>query len=188
MTPVTSIIAPPAVDLAPGRWSIDPGHAEVAFVGRHFGLTKVRGRFTDVRGTVEVSPTLEESTVEVIIGMASVASGSPDRDNHLVSGDLFDIENHPTATFRSTAIVAPGTTGTIAGDLTIKGVTRPVILDVEFVGATTDPWDNERAVFTASTTINRDDFGVTWNMVLEAGGVLVSKEVRIEIDLELVRQ
>lgn len=173
---------------AAGTWAIDPGHAEVAFVGRHFGLTKVRGRFTGVDGAVHITDDVTDSTVEVTIDMASVDSGSTDRDDHLRSADLFDVEQHPTATFRSTRVETDGTTGTVHGDLTIKGVTRAVALDVEYLGHARDPWDNERAVFSAAATVNRDDWGISWNMVLDAGGLLVSKEIRLEIEVELVRQ
>lgn len=184
----TTPTAPTSVELTPGRWVVDPGHAEVAFVGRHFGLTKVRGRFTGVDGVVDVGTPIEDSTLEVVIDMATVESGSDDRDEHLRSADLFDVEEFPAATFRSTAIAIDGASGTIVGELTIKDVTRPVVLDVDFLGQAVDPWDNERAVFSASTTLDRTDFGVSWNMVLETGGLLVSKEIRLEIDVELVRQ
>lgn len=119
--------------------------------------------------------------------MTSVDSGSTDRDDHLRSAELFDVDAHPTATFRSVSIETAGQSGSIIGDLTIKGITRRVVLDTTFVGAATDPWDNERAVFSASTVINREDFDVSWNMLLEAGGLLVSKEIRIEIEVEIVR-
>ena len=185
--PVTTIHQ--SLDLTPGTWAIDPGHAEVAFVGRHLGLTKVRGRFTGIEGAVRVGPELVQSSVEVTIDMTSVESGSRDRDEHLRSSDLFDVAAHPTATFRSTGItVASPSAGQLDGELTIKGVTRPVRLDVEHLGLVTDPWGGERAVFSATTSINREDFGVTWNMPLDAGGLLVSREIRIEIDVELVRQ
>jgi polyisoprenoid-binding protein YceI len=170
-----------------GTWTIDSGHAGVGFVGRHFGLTRIRGRFTGVEGTVTIAEPVEQSTVAVVIAMDSVDSGDQTRDDHLRSADLFDVEHHPTATFRSTGVTAAGGTGRLSGDLTIKGVTRPVELDVEFVGGVADPWGNERAVFSASGLINREDWGLTWNMVLEAGGVLVSKEIRLEIDVELIR-
>lgn len=174
---------------AAGTWVIDPGHADVAFVGRHLMFTKVRGRFTDVSGTVVIAEDPRESHVEVAIGMASVSSGSKDRDDHLRSPDLFDVERYPTATFRSTAVDWSGGRGAaVTGDLTLHGVTRPVVLDVEFAGATTDPWGAERAVFSASTEIDREDWDLTWNMALETGGILVSKRVRIEIDVETVRQ
>ena len=171
----------------PGMWRVDPGHAEVAFIGRHFGLTKIRGRFTGVSGAVTIASDIAESVVSVDIDMASVSSGDQARDDHLRSADFFDVDHHPVATFRSTGVQADGPTGTLAGELTIKGVTRPIDLDVEFLGATRDPWGNERTVFTAATTVNREDWGLTWNMLLEAGGLLVSKEIRIEIEIELIR-
>jgi polyisoprenoid-binding protein YceI len=173
---------------AAGRWAIDPGHAEVAFIGRHFGLTKVRGRFTGVTGMINVADDIASSDVDVVIDMGSVSSGDRSRDDHLRSSDFFDVEHHPTATFRSTGIVANGAAGIIHGDLTIKNVTRAVALDVEHLGQVADPWGGERSVFSASATINREHWGLTWNMLLEAGGLLVSKEIRLEIEVELVRQ
>ena len=175
--------------LAAATWAIDPGHAEVAFVGRHFGLSRVRGRFTGIDGAVRVDDDIERSSIDVTIDMASVESGSTARDEHLRSSDLFDVTAFPTASFRSTSIlVTSPADGHVDGELTIKGVTRPVRLDVEHVGQVTDPWGGERAVFSASTVINREHFGVSWNMPLAAGGLLVSKDIRIEIDVELVRQ
>ena len=171
-----------------GTWAIDPGHAEVAFIGRHFGLTKIRGRFTGVNGTVLIADEPNGSTVSVDIETASVSSGDRTRDDHLRSVDFFDVDQHPTATFRSTNVDINGTSGTMTGDLTIKGITKPVTLSVTFAGAATDPWGGERSVFSASGQINREDWGLTWNMVLEAGGLLVSKQINLEIDVELVLQ
>lgn len=171
-----------------GVWQIDPGHAEVGFVGRHFGLTKVRGRFTGVVGAVVITDDPAQSSVEVTIDMRTVSSGDNSRDEHLRSGDLFDVEHHPTAIYRSTAVTVNGTSGTVDGDLTIKGVTRPVRLQVDYLGHASDPWGNERAVFSATSRINREDWGLTWNMVLEAGGLLVSKEIDLEIEVELIHQ
>lgn len=173
---------------AAGEWAIDPGHAEVGFVGRHFGLTKVRGRFVGVAGLVVIAEDIAESTVTVEIDMDSVSSGDETRDDHLRSGDFFDVAEHPTATFTSTGFAVDGSQGTLDGDLTIKGVARPVTLHVEYLGHAKDPWDNERTVFSASADINREDWDLTWNMVLEAGGLLVSKEIRIEIEVELIQQ
>lgn len=173
---------------APGTWAIDPGHTEVGFVGRHFMLTKVRGRFTGVRGAVTIAEDPADSRLEVVIDMASVSSGDQTRDDHLRSPDLFDVERHPTATFTSTAVRWAGTRGTADGDLTILGVTRPVTLDIAFAGHVHDPWGQDRAVFSASAQINREDWGLTWNMVLEAGGILVSKDIRLEIEVETIRQ
>jgi polyisoprenoid-binding protein YceI len=173
---------------APGTWRIDPGHAEVGFVGRHFGLTKVRGRFTGVSGDVVVAEDVAGSSVAVEIDMATVSSGDDARDEHLRSADLFDVAAHPTATFRSTALRAEGASGELDGELTIKGVTRPVTLDVDYLGHAHDPWGNDRAVFSASTTVDREDWGLTWNMLLDTGGLLVSKRIRLEIEVELIRQ
>lgn len=177
-----------SVDLAPGAWRIDPGHADVGFVGRHFGLTKIRGRFTGVEGTVVIADDITRSIIDVVIGMATVSSGDTSRDDHLRSADFFDVANHPTGRFRATGITADNASGSIAGELTLKGITRPVMLDAEFLGTVIDPWDGERAVFSANTTIDREDWGLTWNMLLEAGGLLVSKRIQLEIEVELVRQ
>ena len=173
---------------APGTWEIDPGHADVSFVGRHFMVTRVRGRFTGVTGAVEIGERMEDSRVDVTIDMATVTSGNETRDEHLRSADLFDVATYPTATFRSTEVSWRGTAGTVLGELTIHGVTRTVPLEVTFEGHARDPWGADRAIFSARTTVDREDFGVSWNVALEAGGLLVSKEITIEIDLETVRQ
>ncbi len=173
---------------ATGLWKVDPGHAEVAFVGRHFLLTKVRGRFTGVDGEVHIGADPEASSVTVTIDMASVHSGDGTRDSHLRSADLFDVANHPTATFRSTAVAWDGTSGTLAGDLTIKGITKPVTLTVGYIGYAQDPWGSDRAVFSARGRINREDWGVSWNMPLARGGLLVSTEIDLELEVELIRQ
>lgn len=173
---------------AAGQWEIDPGHTEVAFIGRHFGLTKIRGRFSDVSGTVTLAEDIAHSTVDVQIAMASVESGNETRDDHLRSNDLLDVDAHPTASFTSTELLTDGTSARMTGDLTIKGTTRTVTLEVDYLGHATDPWSNERAVFSASTTIDREDWGLTWNMALDTGGLLVSKQIRIQIDAELIRQ
>ena len=173
---------------APGRWQIDPGHSEVAFIGRHFMLTKVRGRFTGVTGAITVAEDPAESTVEVTIDMASVESGSQARDDHLRSPDFFDVTRHPTATFAARAGGWQGTRGQLAGDLTICGITRPVTLQAEYLGHVADPWGGQRAIFTAQGALNREDWDLTWNMPLDGGGLLVSKDIRIEIEAEAVLQ
>jgi len=173
---------------AAGRWSIDPGHAEVGFVGRHLVFTKVRGRFRDVKGEIVIGDDPLDSTVEVTIGMASVDSGDETRDGHLRSADLFDAEQFPEATYRGRVASWSGSRAKVRGDLTLKGVSRPVELDVEYLGFVTDPWGGERAIYSAAATINREDWGVSWNMVLETGGLLVSREIRLEIELETVRE
>jgi polyisoprenoid-binding protein YceI len=171
---------------ATGAWEIDPGHADVAFTGRHFMVTKVRGRFTDVTGTVTIAEDINDSRVDVVIGMASVESGNAARDEHLRSGDLFDVERFPQATFRSSRVDWHGTAGRVHGDLTIHGVTREVVLEVTFEGHARDPWGSDRAIFSAHTYVNREDFGITWNMALETGGVLVSKDITINLEIETI--
>lgn len=172
---------------APGRWQIDPGHAQVGFLGRHLQLTKVRGRFRDVSGEITVAEPPADSEVAVTIDMASVESGNPTRDDHLRSADLFDVERYPTATFRGRLGAWDGARGQVVGELTIKDVTRRVVLDTAFHGAVTDPWGAERIVFSATADIDREDWGITWNMALEAGGLLVSKRIRLEVDVEAVK-
>ncbi|HEY7484178.1 MAG TPA: YceI family protein [Streptosporangiaceae bacterium] len=169
------------------EWKVDAGHAEVGFVGRHFMITKVRGRFTNVEASVHIAERPEDSTVEAVIDMTSVHTGDKTRDDHLRSPDFFDVENHPRATFRSTAVSWDATTGTMTGDLTIKEVTHPVTLDVEYLGYAHDPWGNDRAVFSAHGKVNREDWGLTWNLPLDSGGLLVSKEIDLVIEIETIR-
>jgi polyisoprenoid-binding protein YceI len=172
---------------AAGPWSIDPGHAEVAFIGRHFMLTKVRGRFTEVSGVVHIGDDPADSVVDVTIAMASVSSGSQERDDHLRSSDFFDVARHPHATFRSTAVTWSGSSAVVTGDLTLCDVRRPVVIDIEYLGVARDPSGGERAIYSGSTEINREDWGLTWNVALEAGGILVSKKIRLEFEIETIR-
>ena len=170
--------------LTTGTWTIDPTHSEVGFVARHLMVTKVRGSFADVAGTVEVADELAQSVANVTIQTASVTTGTADRDGHLRSADFFDVENFPEMTFRSTSFDGDP----LAGDLTIKGITKPVTLDVEFNGVATDPWGNEKAAFEAAGELNRTDWGLTWNANLEKGGVLVSEKIKLVIDVQLAKQ
>jgi polyisoprenoid-binding protein YceI len=171
---------------APGTWAVDPGHSDVGFIGRRFGLTRVRGRFANVDGTVVIADDITQSTVDVTIDMASVDSGFTRRDDSLRSTNFFDVERHPLATFRSTSIDEAGAAGKLTGDLTIKGISRPVILDIEYLGCVRDPWNTERAIFRAAATINRERWGIDWNMVVDAGRLAVSKDIKLDIELELV--
>ena len=173
---------------APGAWVVDPGHAEVAFVGRHLMLTKARGRFTGVDATIRIADDPNDTEITAVIDMASVNSGDATRDDHLRSGDFFDVERHPQAVFRSTRIDWNGAAGTMVGDLTIKDVTRQVELTVDYLGHARDPWDNDRAVFEAHGEVDRRDWDLTWNMTLDTGGLLVSNAIRLELQVELVRQ
>ncbi len=170
--------------LTTGTWAIDPTHTEVGFVARHLMVTKVRGSFTDVSGTVEVADDVTKSVANVVIKTASVSTGTADRDGHLRSADFFDVETYPEITFVSTAFDGE----TLTGDLTIKDVTKSVTLDVEFNGVATDPWGNEKAAFEATTEVNRTDWGLTWNANLEKGGVLVSEKVKLVLDVQLAKQ
>jgi polyisoprenoid-binding protein YceI len=170
--------------LTTGTWVIDPTHSEVGFVARHLMVTKVRGSFADVTGTVQVADEVAQSVADVTIQTASVTTGTADRDGHLRSADFFDVENFPQITFVSTSFDGD----TLAGDLTIKGITKPVTLDVEFNGVATDPWGNDKAAFEATGELNRTDWGLTWNANLEKGGVLVSEKIKLVIDVQLAKQ
>ncbi|HEY2702628.1 MAG TPA: YceI family protein [Candidatus Dormibacteraeota bacterium] len=171
-----------------GTWAIDPSHSSIEFSVRHLMAARVRGHFTRFSGTVVVGETLEESSVAAEIDAASIDTRSPDRDAHLRSADFLDVEHHPTLTFRSTALRhAGGQEWRIDGELTIRGITRPVTLDATYHGSMRDPWGNERLGAHATTTIDRDEYGLTWNQPLETGGLLLGKKVEIEIDVEAVR-
>lgn len=172
-----------------GTYSIDKAHTTVEFVGRHLMITKVRGRFTDFEGQIVIGETPEQSSVEVTIDTASVNSGDDKRDGHLRGDDFLDVENYPHITFRSTSVeVGRDGTAKITGDLTVKDATRPVTLDVEFDGASPDPWGGQRLGFTASAEIDREDWGLTWNVALETGGMLVGKKIRLEFNVQAVKQ
>ena len=170
-------------DLKPGVWNIDASHSEVGFVARHLMVSKVRGQFKDFSAVVTVAEPFAQSSVEATVQMASVDTNSSDRDTHVKSAEFFDVENNPVMTFTSTKV----TDRTLEGVLTIKGVTKQVTLDLEFGGVSADPWGGTRAGFEASTEINRKDFGLTWNVALEGGGVLVGEKVKIILDVELVQ-
>ena len=170
-----------------GVFELDGTHTSVEFVGRHLMITKVRGRFSDVRGRITIGEDPEQSHVEVGIAAASLSSGHPDRDAHLKSADFFDVEQYPEITFASTSVRAlPDGAWDVVGDLTVHDVTRSVSLRVDFDGADISPLGDERIGFSAATEINREDFGLTWNMALETGGLLVGKTVRIELAVQAI--
>ena len=172
---------------APGKYAIDPAHTSVEFIGRHLMITKVRGRFPEVSGTITIDDEPERSHVEVELQVASLDTGNSDRDGQLRSPDFFDVDEYPTITFRSTDVEA-GTSGTwaVTGDLTVRDVTRPITLEVDFDGANVSPIGDERIAFSAAAEVDREDWGLTWNMALETGGVLVGKKVRIELNVQAV--
>lgn len=169
------------------QWNFDPSHSSAEFAARHLMVSTVRGSFRNVTGTINFDPdNIEASSVEATINVSEMTStGIPDRDNHLKSADFLDAEKYPTITFKSTKVEKKSDTeARVTGDLTIRGVTRPVTLNAELAGIITNPWGNKVAGFSATTVINREDFGLTWNMVVEGGGVLVGKEIKITLEVE----
>ena len=173
---------------ATATWKLDSSHSSVEFSARHMMFTTVKGRFADVEGSVTVNGEGPE-TAEVVVTMAasSIDTGTEQRDQHLRSPDFLDVEQYPTVTFASTGIAGDSEHFTMTGDLTIRGTTKPVTLAVTYEGTGKDPWGGERMGFSAVGKIDRREFGLTWNQVLEAGGVLVSNEIKIHIDAQLVR-
>lgn len=168
-------------------WNIDPTHSAVEFVATHMMFTKVRGKLPEVTGTIDYDPANgAASSVNVTINTASITTNTADRDNHLKSADFLDVANFPTMTFVSTHVDAHGDKAKITGDLTIRDVTRSVVLDASFEGTGKNPWGMTVAGFNGSTKINREDFGLTWNVALEAGGWLVGKEITINLDIQAV--
>jgi polyisoprenoid-binding protein YceI len=172
-----------------GEWQFDMQHSGISFMVRHLLVAKVRGRFTRWTGSMrfdEHNP--EASLVEVEIDASSVDTSEAQRDAHLRSADFFDVANHPRITFKSTRVERAGEAGyKVKGDLTIRGVTRPVVLEVAYGGAMRDPWGNQRAGFAAKTTIDRKEFGVSFNQVLDHGGLALGEQVAIEIDIEATK-
>jgi polyisoprenoid-binding protein YceI len=174
--------------MAAEKWNLDTVHSGIGFTVRHLMVTKVHGRFGKWSGTFEFDEqNPAASKVEVAIDAASVDSQEPKRDAHLRSPDFLDVEKYPQLTFKSTSVTGAGEELVVKGDLTIHGVTRPVVLEVEYAGRIKDTWGGERAGFSAKTSISRKEFGLTWNQALETGGVMVSDKVEISIDLQAVR-
>jgi polyisoprenoid-binding protein YceI len=172
-----------------GGWEVDPNHTQLQFVARHMMVAKVQGTFGKWDIKLQIGERPEDSSVTAVIDTASIDSGVEDRDAHLRSGDFFDVEKYPHMTFTSTKIEhTGGTSFTVTGDFTVKDVTRPLTFDVEYEGSWADPWGGTRIAFTATSEIEREDWGVSWNVALEAGGWLVSKKVQIEVDLEAVHK
>jgi polyisoprenoid-binding protein YceI len=173
-------------------WNLDPAHTLVEFSAKHMMITTVKGQFKDVAGVITVDEKRpDRSAVEVEMGAASIDTRNDERDGHLRSGDFLDVENHPRITFRSKRVqgahAEPGDRFKVVGDLTIRDVTREVVLDATFEGTGKDPWGGERASFSAQTKIDRRDFGLTWNVALEAGGVLVSNEIKLTLEAQAVK-
>jgi polyisoprenoid-binding protein YceI len=173
--------------LTPGTWTVDAAHSRVGFTVRHLMVSKVRGSFTKFSGSVTVGEDKLASTVVAEVDMTSIATGDDNRDNHLRTGDFFDVAAHPTMTFRSTGITADGGDYVLAGELTIKGISQPVTFELEFEGVSPDPWGGTRAGFSAETEISRKDWGLEYNAVLETGGVVISDKVKLELDIQVVK-
>jgi len=196
MSLTTSPTANPAVRIvdgeelpAAGNYALDASHSQVGFAVRHLMVSKTRGRFSDFAGTVEIGENPLASSVSVTVQTASVDTRDEQRDGHLRSGDFFDVEAWPTMTYQSRSVREVGKDRYIVdGDLTIKGVTQPVPLELTFEGGATDPWGGVRIGFSAKAELDREAFGLTWNQALETGGVVVGKKVTIEIEAEAIRQ
>ena len=176
--------------MAVSVWNIDPSHSAIAFSVRHMVVSKTRGRFNKWTGQLRfdaASPA--NSSVVVDIDPASLDTGDAQRDAHLRSADFFDVEKHPTASFRSTKVEVAGEGRyRVTGNLTVHGITQPVVLDVTYEGSGKDPWGGERAGFSATTTIDRKNFGLEWNKALETGGLLVGDKVELTLEIEAVKQ
>lgn len=178
---------------ATSTWALDPAHSVVEFSAKHMMITTVKGRFADVKGTITVDArNPDRSHVEAEINAASIDTRTDQRDQHLRSADFLDVTQFPTITFRSTkvegAYAREGDKFKVFGDLTIRGKSKPVTLECTYDGRGKDPWGGERVAFSAETKIDRRDWGLTWNQALEAGGILVSNELRLTIEAQAVRQ
>jgi polyisoprenoid-binding protein YceI len=172
-----------------GTYDLDPAHTRVGFVARHAMVTKVRGQFTEFEGRAVIDGAdFSASTVSLTIQAASIDTRNEQRDGHLRSNDFLGMDEYPQITFVSTAVAQTGPTSfDVTGDLTIKGVTNAITVPFEFEGAATDPFGNQRVGFEGSVTINRKDYGVSWNAALETGGVLVSEKVTLEFEVSAIK-
>ncbi|MFE2944487.1 YceI family protein [Streptomyces sp. NPDC059255] len=188
--PAATVEADPALAALTGAYTIDPAHSTISFTVRHAMVTNVRGTFTEHEGTLHLDGSAPaNSTATIDVSIASIDTGVPDRDGHLRSADFFDAETFPTMAFRSTAAEQiDAETYRVTGDLTIKDVTRPLSIDLEFHGSATDVYGNERVGFEGSATILRSDWGLSWNAALETGGVLVSDKVKLNFDISAIKQ
>ena len=171
-------------------WNIDPGHSTAGFSVRPLTITTVPGKFGKVAGTIEWDEAdITKSRVEATIDATTIDTDNPDRDKHLKSPDFFDVEKYPTITFKSTKVEKAGSGLKVSGDLTMRGVTKPVVLDVDGpVAPIADPWGNTKSGLTATTKVNRQDWGISWSKTLDSGGLVVGNDVTIKIDLEIAKK
>ncbi|MBX5435690.1 MAG: YceI family protein [Alicyclobacillaceae bacterium] len=176
--------------MAKAKWALDAAHSSLDFSVRHMMITNVRGTFHKFDATIEADPDdLTDAKIEFTVDLASVDTNNADRDAHLRSADFFDVEHHPNMTFKATRIVKKGDAQyDVTGDLSIRGVTKPVTFQVTYEGGGKDPWGNERVGFTGQGVINRSEFGLTWNAALETGGVLVADQVKVSFDIQATKQ
>ncbi|MFA1546636.1 YceI family protein [Actinomadura chokoriensis] len=179
-------IAAVAPELTAGTWNIDPAHSEVTFVIRHL-MTKVRGAFTEFSGSVQIAEELADSTATAEVKMTSIDTRNTERDAHVRTSDVLDVEKYPTMTFATKGVRAEDGEYFLDGELTIKGVTRPISLSVEYNGVGEDPWGGTRAGFSAATTINRKDWGIEFNVPLKGEKALLSDKVDIQLEVQAVR-
>ena len=185
---VTAVIDTPAATGIAGDYTIDPSHSRIGFVARHAMVTSVQGSFKEFAGTAHLDDAdPAASSVTLTIKTDSVDTGSADRDGHLASADFFDVASFPDITFASTSVKRSDDEWTVAGDLTIKGVSVPVTVEFEFLGTAQDPFGNVRIGFEGATTVNRKDWGLTWNAALETGGVLVSEKIKLQFDISAIK-
>ena len=171
-----------------GTWTIDPSHSEVGFSVRHLMVSKVKGNFETFAGTITVGDDPLDSSVTADVDLSSINTRDAGRDEHLKSADFFEVATYPELTFRSTSVAQTGRGFAVTGDLTIKGTTKSVVLDLDFNGVGNDPWGGTRAGFSASTEISRKDFGVDFNIPLDGGGVVVGDAVKVILEVEAVLQ
>ncbi|MFB7497434.1 YceI family protein [Streptomyces sp. NPDC056161] len=173
----------------PGPWTIDPAHSTVAAVAQHLGISSVRGRFTEFAGSIEIAPDdIGKSRVQAVIRASSIDTGNGMRDNHLRSADFLDAEQHPEITYRSTGLSPAGSDRwTVHGELAMRGIVRPVDLDLAYLGTGPDPWGGVRTAFRASTELHRSDFAITYNQIVQAGIAAIGTTLKIELDIQAVQ-
>jgi len=174
--------------MATTKWSIDPTHSEIGFTVKHLMISNVRGNFTNFEATIDGEDFIN-SPIKVKIDAASISTHNTDRDNHLKSADFFDVENHPSISFEGNSCSKSDSENyKLKGMLTIKGISKEVVLDVEYGGTNKDPWGNEKSAFAITGKINRKDWGLNWNAALETGGVLVGEDIKINAEVQFVKQ
>ena len=183
---MTTETTAPALELA-GDYQLDPAHTRIGFTARHAMVTKVRGSFGEFRGSAHIDADPTQSSTEIVIATNSFTTGQEQRDGHVQGDDFLAVNVYPEITFRSTSVEQDGDVYEITGDLTIRDTTRPVTIPFEFTGLAKDPFGNVRAGFDGEATINRKDWGLTWNAALETGGVLVSEKIKLEFDVSAIK-